>query len=304
MSTRTLVMSVALCVGSLLVSSPGFADDDRHAANSAISIEAANVTGWNRYLDQPRYRWDFLVPPLDLAGANTAGAYNPGGGEPLPFTPDSQLDTVMVSVADPFLEVVFPPFDVSVVNPSAVNVPIRDVATMVRSDLVGRATLPFITDAPVTAPSQAAPDKPDPVTLRDWFKASGRMRIRCLQDGTAELNIRVRDLLPNRAYTVWAMWYLADGRIIPQPYGGVPNGYITDGDGDAELERTLNFCPMQAARYGIEGSRLLSIITHLHSDHVLYGAIPAPSAAGLPPGTVTHMQLEWNFPEDGIPLLD
>lgn len=300
MSTRILVLGVVLCVGPSL----GLADNDRHSTDSTISIKAANVTGWNRYLDQPRYRWDFLAPPLDLAGANTAGAYNPGASEPLPFSPESPLDTVMASVADPFLEVVFPPFDISVVDPAAVNIPIRDVATMVRSDLVSRATLPFITEAAVTAQSQAAPDKPDPVTLADWFEASGRMHIRCLRDGTAKLDIRVRDLLPNRAYTVWAMWYLAEGRIIPQPYGGVPNGYITDAHGDADFERKLNFCPMQAARYGIEGNRLLSIITHLHSDHVLYGAIPAPSAAGLPPGTVTHMQLEWNFPGDGIPLLD
>ena len=44
--------------------------------------------------------------------------------------------------------------------------------------------------------------------------------------------------------------------------------------------------------------------SHLHSDHVLYGAVPVPSGAGLPLGTVGHMQLEWNLPGAGVPLLD
>jgi len=175
---------------------------------------------------------------------------------------------------------------------------------MVRGDLVTRAALPFITNAAVTAQSQAAPDQPDPITLGDWLKASGNMRVSCEEDGTAEIKIKVHDLIPHRAYTVWAMWHLSDGRIFPQPFGGAPNGYITDEEGEAEYERTLNFCPLEAARNGIDNNRLLSIITHLHSDHVLYGAVPTPSGAGLPPGTVGHMQLEWNFPGAGVPLLN
>ncbi len=273
------------------------------AADQRLTIDAASVTGWNRYLGQPRYRWDFLAPPLDIAGANTVAAYNPGAAEPLPLTPNSPQETVLATVADPFLEVVFPPFKVDLTLPEAINVPLREVATLIRGDLVTRSALPFITRATVTAQSQAAPDKPNPITLGDWLKGSGRMTIKCRDNGTASLKVRVRDLIPRRAYTVWAMWHLADGRIIPQPFGGSPNAYITDEDGDAELERTLNFCPMVAATNGIDGNRLLSIITHLHSDHILYGAVPTPSGAGYPPGTVAHMQLEWNFPGDGVPLI-
>ena len=100
------------------------------------------------------------------------------------------------------------------------------------------------------------------------------------------------------------MWHLADGRIFPQPFGGVPNAYITNGNGDAVFRRMLNFFPQTAARDGIDGSRLLSIITHIHSDHILYGAVPFPGGAGFPPGSVGSMQLEWNFPGTGIRLID
>jgi hypothetical protein len=298
MMIKAVVLSLGLCLVSQLVHA------GERATGENATIKAASVTGWNRYLGEPRYRWDFLAPPLDIAGANTVAEYNPGGSEPLPLSPSSPPDTVLATLADPFLEIVFPPFKVDVTDPDAINVPLREVATMVRGDLTSRGSLPFITEAPVTAQSQAAPGQPNPITLGDWLKGSGRMRIHCRNDGTAKLEVRVRDLIPHRAYTVWAMWHLADGRIFPQPFGGAPNAYITDEDGDAEFERSLNFCPLVAARDGIDGNRLLSVITHLHSDHILYGAVPTPSGAGLPPGTVGHMQLEWNFPGSGTPLLD
>lgn len=291
MTSKTLIVGLMLCLGFQAV----YADD-------GVTIRAASVTGWNRYLGQARYRWDFLPPPLDIAGANTVAAYNPGADAPLPLSPASPLSTVLATVVDPFLEIDFPPFKVDIADPSAINVQLRDIATMVRGDLVTRSALPFINAAAVTAQSQSGPESPDPITLGDWLKGSGKMQIRCREDGSAKLKVRVRDLIPNRAYTVWAMWYLADGRIFPQPFGGAPNAYITDKHGDGELERELNFCPLIAARDGIDGNRLLSIITHLHSDHILYGAIPMPSAAGLPPGTVGHMQLEWNLPGSGTPI--
>lgn len=272
-------------------------------ADEVLQIKAANVTGWNRYLGQARYRWDFLVPPLDLAGANTVGEFDPGAAQSLPLTSNSPASTILASTADPFLEIVFPGLDINNTQSEVLNVPIREISTLIAGDLATRGSLPFISDATATERSQALPKDPDPITLGDWFKASGSMVIQCRDDGSARLHIQLRDLIPNRAYTVWAMWHLSIDRIFPQPFGGVPNGYITDSKGNADFRRELNFCPMEAARDGIEGSRLLSIITHLHLDHILYGGVPVPGGVGLPPGTVAHMQLEWNFPGSGVPLL-
>jgi len=162
--------------------------------------------------------------------------------------------------------------------------------------------LPFQSDAPIASQAKADSSS-EPITLQDWLKASGEMEFHCRENGTASLQIKVKDMVPNRAYTVWAMWHLADGRIFPQPFGGAPNAYITDNEGNASLKRELNFCPQDVAQNGIENNRLLSIITHLHSDHIIYGGVPVPTATGFPPGTVGHMQLEWNFPGVGIRLI-
>ncbi|GAB4195668.1 MAG: hypothetical protein Tsb002_28330 [Wenzhouxiangellaceae bacterium] len=293
MSLRRALLTSALLLSPLLGS-----------ATETLNVRAENVTGWNRYLGEVRYQWDFIAPPLDVAGANTMGEYNPSGAEPFGLTAATPGDAVLASLVDPFLEVVFPPFVVELTNPDAVNVPVRETATIVGGDAITRGVLPFIEDASASERSQAAPNSPAAITLDEWFEASGRMRIRCDNHGGAELTIRVRDLIPNRVYTVWAMWHLADGRIFPQPYGGVPNAYITDGRGNALFKRDLNFCPMEASRNGIDGNRLLSIITHIHSDHALYGAVPFPGGAGYPPGSVGSMQLEWNFPGTGIRLID
>ncbi|MDR4517108.1 MAG: hypothetical protein MRK00_06950 [Nitrosomonas sp.] len=312
-------MLVVLLCATFMLSQTSWATGNKNNRGVDVAvIKAENATGWNRHLGQVRYEWDFLSADLRTAGANTAGVYNPGHSQPMPITPDTPMDAVLATIVDPDLNIVFPgALDAFPPNPAGINVPLRDVGTWtsglinhrnadMNAPLVdhSRVTLPFHSEASIAVQAQAEPGSPDPITLGDWLKATGKMKIRCKPDGSAHLRISVSDLIPNRAYTVWAMWHRADGAIFPQPYGGVPNGYITDNNGDAVYERYLNYCPTEAAKYGIEGNRLLSIITHLHSDHILYGAVPTPTATGFPPGTVLHMQLEWNFPGTGVRLID
>ena len=76
---------------------------------------------------------------------------------------------------------------------------------------------------------------------------------------------------------------------------GRPNVIITNNEGDGTLERDLNFCPVDAALEGVDGKRLAEIGVHLHSDHAAYGPVPAPLAAGFPPGTVLHEHLTFNL---------
>ena len=101
-------------------------------------------------------------------------------------------------------------------------------------------------------------------------------------------------------YTAWAIWLILDGsdpgpRPFPMPFGGAPNAFITDKEGSATFKRALNFCPWDAAEEGVGENRLIGIGVHLHSDHALYGSIPAPFAGGLLPGTVLHSHLGWNL---------
>ena len=306
---------------SLMFYQVSWADKDNNHEDSGHDvtvIKAENATGWNRYLGQVRYEWDFLSDGLRTAGAHTTGIYNPDGDEPLPITPNTAMDAVLATIVDPELNVVFPgALDAFPPNPDGINVPLREVGTWTTglinhrngnavTPLVdhSRVSLPFHVDAPIATQAQSGALSSDHITLGDWLKASGKMAIRCTPEGHAELSIKVKDLIPDRAYTVWAMWHRANGSIFPQPFGGVPNAFVTDKHGDARLERHLNFCPTEAAENGIDGNRLLSIITHLHSDHILYGGVPTPTATGFPPGSVLHMQLEWNFPGAGVRLIN
>ena len=77
--------------------------------------------------------------------------------------------------------------------------------------------------------------------------------------------------------------------------GGAPNVIITNNEGDGTLERDLNFLPVDAALEVVDGKRLAEIGANLHSDHAAYGPVPAPLAAGFPPGTVLHEHLAFNL---------
>jgi len=99
-------------------------------AKELVSINAEVVTGWNRFLGQVRYQWDFLETPLNEAGASTVGVFNPDGDEALPLTSATPNDAILATIADPFLNVVFPgALDAFPPNPDGLNVPLREVGT-------------------------------------------------------------------------------------------------------------------------------------------------------------------------------
>jgi len=267
-----------------------------------FNIQGYVVTGLNRILSQPAFIFPEVEPFPAGIGFNTVGEFNPNGPDPLPLTPATPGSTILASIQDPFFDRPnFPPTD-----PLLVNVQLRDVATWVAPpNLQNRAALAPHLNVPTLAYSQAEPTSLTPITLEDWFKAKGKMQIKCEEDGNS-VKIKFKGLIPNRLYTVWALWVILDENdprhgIWPQPLGGVPNVYMTDKDGDATFERKLNFCPLEAAENGVNGNVLLTIATHLHSDGVAYGGLPAPIAAGSPPGIVLHAVLEWNM-GNGIPV--
>lgn len=267
-----------------------------------FNVQGYVVTGLNRILGQPAFVFPEVAPFPEGIGFNTVAEFNPNGPDPLPLTPASPDGAILASMLDPFFDPPnFPPAD-----PSLANVQLRDVATWVfPPDLQSRAALAPHLSAPALAYSQAEPNSPTPITLEDWFKAEGKMKIKCNDDGNS-VKIRLKGLVPNRLYTVWALWVILDENdprngIWPQPLGGVPNAYMTDDKGRATFKRELNFCPPEAAETGVNGNVFLTIATHLHSDGVAYGGLPSPIAAGFPPGTVLHATLEWNM-GNGIPL--
>ena len=294
----TLALFAALAVSIAACSSDTVGDSQE--------FEAVVVTGLNRLFGQPIFSYRFMpVPYNEKFGFEMLGVYNEAGPDPLPLTAESPDTAVLASLVD--VNGVGPPEAVlQNVDPALINVPLRDVKTWVLPpDLEKRAIVPPHLVGPIVGATQSEPA--GPITKADWFKASGTATINCIPGGNS-VSIHMRSLIANRVYTVWAIWLdpaspetqKAAGaprqpHFIPVPFGGTPNSFITDKNGDATFERDLNFCPMDAARQGVDGNILASIEAHLHSDHTAYGAVPAPLAAGYPPGTVLHGHLNWNL---------
>ncbi len=269
--------------------SPGVAA----AMADAVEFEAIVSTGLNRRLGKPILEFSFMPPPFkENWGFEMLGVYNPDGPLPLPLTADTPDNAVLVSLVD--ADGVGPPQAIfQNVAPELVNVPLRDIGTYANPKLDRGGAIPSQSDGPVIGATQADPS--GPITKGDWFKASGTLSVDCAPEGNS-VKVNVKTLVPNRLYTVWVLWLDPSGpRMIPVPLGGAPNVIITDNQGDGTLERNLNFCPIDAAKDGVDGKRLAEIGVHLHSDHAAYGPVPAPLAAGFPPGTVLHEQLTFDL---------
>ena len=250
------------------------------------TIDGVAVTGANRLLGEPV--WD-LGAPFGPGGFNFVYGYNEGGDEPFDLTPETPRNTLVATGADPNLLAMFG-MGLGDIDPDMINVPFRDVAIIV-DPAGGRAQVPSVLDVPGFAPSKSLPN--DDITLDEWLEAQGRLFIRCRADGTANIRVRMRNLIVNGVYTLWGVFGLdldEDGTpdsVVPMALGGVPNVTIGDKNGRATIVRTINFCPMTEPK-------MLTINIAWHSDGNAYGAVPELTLAGLPGGIITHDQI--NFP--------
>ena len=264
-------------------------------------FDADNSTGLNRSKGVPVFEFELPNGAVVTPGFNAVGEYDPdpAATNSIPLDPMTPDNAILASFLDPTA-----PFGGQPVDPDLLNVPLRDVQTWTNFaptfDLSTRSTPPAHLDAPVfPGVSQAEPNPAEDVTLGEWFQAEGKMHIKCNVQGNS-VKIDLSGLVPNRLYTVWALWFVPgpSPAVFPQPFGGVPNAYVTDSNGKATFERDLNFCPPVVAQAPFDGKILIEIATHLHSDHIAYGGIPAPIQGGpdaMPPGTVLHGQLTWNM---------
>lgn len=264
-------------------------------------IDSDNATGLNRSKGVPLYKFELPNGAVVTPGFDALGEYDPdpAATNSIPLDPLTPDNTILASFLDPKAFFAGQP-----VNPALLNVLLRDVQTWTNFapafNLSTRSTPPAHLDAPVfPGVSQAEPNPEEDVTMGEWFEAKGKMRIKCNVKGNS-VKIKLRGLLPNRLYTVWALWFVPgpNPAIFPQPLGGVPNVYVTDRNGRATFKRNLNFCPPEAAQAPFDGKILVELATHLHSDHIAYGGIPSPIQGGpnaMPPGTVLHGVLSWNM---------
>jgi hypothetical protein len=239
------------------------------------------ATGTNRLFGKPL--WD--LGSLGTRGATNLAAHNPNGNEPSPLTPDMPGSTVLATYVDPanLAEMNMKPEQV---DPSTINVPLRDVKVV--ADLAGRqrvALKGILQVLNASDPSQAEPSSP--ITLADWRKAKGKATIKC-SDSSSLVLLEFRGLIPNRLYTAWGVF--SGPMPIPLALGGAPCVFVTNNLGSATFQRTLNFCPLRPTP---GQPQFLFIEILYHSDQQVYGLVPALPMAGLHIGAVVHTQLEF-----------
>lgn len=271
-----------------------YRDDHRWNPKPTLVSKGIAATGTNRLLGQPIF--DHGILNNGTRGFTAVAGYNPNGDLPIELTPDTPLNTILATTVDPlFIEGTDVTIDNLVVP---VNIPIHR-PLMVINGFDERGQLPHAAD--VTPPTRSMITPDGPVTLRQWLKAKGRLRIVCDSEDTSKVTIKFRNMIPYGVYTVWAAWgNELEPRWKARPFGGAPSAFIADGNGRAIFKRPLQNCP---AIIPDDNSvdRLLFLSVLFHSDGSLYGAVPEPWGLGLPLGTVTQAHI--NFPVNVVDIL-
>lgn len=276
-------------------------------------------TGLNRNLGQPIWRFPALEPfvplfgdPVALLGFNTVGALDAlvgvGAGNSAPLSPASPGDTILASHLDP-IGLGFVGLDPSTVPFSVLNVPLDETAVLVDDFGVNREDVVCATDSSALNVITRAGPCDDTLTLATWQRARGVGVFDCRSDGSARARLFMRNLRPNRLYTVWLIIEdFASGPqflVRPIPFGGVPNVVISDRWGRGQLDRELNYCPH-------EQDQALGLAVVMRGNGENFGGVATPflnqqdpatafdGLAGLIPGSVAFVQLSFNI--TGIPV--
>ncbi|PPC91352.1 MAG: hypothetical protein CTY34_04050 [Methylobacter sp.] len=276
-------------------------------------VNGVAVTGFNEVCGEAVVNLP-LPPPLspDFHGA-FIGEYDTTQGaiDAIPFTPTNcNPNSLVATTTDPVYRDAF-----GFPDPDSrlKNIPLRKVPTTVTFD-DQRSELSSIGVFPPNPFPPTKNQSNDPITLGDWLSARGNMTIVCKSDGSASVVIRMRKLIPDSIYSAIAVWnttppFLNQPTVFPLPFGGVPNIFVTDAEGNGVFKRRLAACPMDPTP---DGSRLLFVDIGFHSANTVSGAVPVPlfetktfiqsdgstfrSAIG--PGTAAHDQLDFFIATD------
>lgn len=261
-----------------------------HSGKVRRVIQGIVATGLNDSWGEPVFDFGEPYGPFHFA---SMGIYNPNGNEPLPLSKNvSDSDILATAVHPVFLALARKTR--ADVKPEWENIPLRDVP--VNTDFSYTNTDPAyskssvlrsIKDANPVEVSQAKPSFP--ITVGDWKKARGVVTIDCESDNFSTLKVKVKDMIPNRLYSVGAT--LGGPFLSPLTIGGAPNLITTDKNGYGSLERQLNFCPLTTES---APRPVLVINVAFSSVHQAFGSVPEPVFIdGYWLGMVTHNHLQF-----------
>jgi hypothetical protein len=111
---------------------------------------------------------------------------------------------------------------------------------------LGMNSLLFTQDAANPNPTPALPIlAPDghQVTLREWVRGFGEVKISCREKGT-KYKMRFEDLIPNGVYTVFSFSDMGTGRLATHPSGEDNSTFQASDDGEGVLSVVATPGPM------------------------------------------------------------
>ena len=269
---KKIIVLILLVVFSTTTSAHGKRGGDKER------IQGHVATGANIFLDKVLYTFP---EPWNQVTVISSGAFNDDGSDiALDLVTGMSGDTLIVNKVDPVLAG-FP-------NVFPQNTPLREIPMYINADFdLGNPGGVFETQRDQLSRSWPG----NPITLREWSKAKGVMKLKCKKSGNASAKITFRNMIPNGLYTVWATSGTDEGGLTAVPFGGAPNVFVADDQGNGTWKRELNGCPTDTE--GVKNPLLLLEVAY-HSDNNIYGGIPDSAAGGRPFGLSTNTHL--NFP--------
>jgi len=253
---------------SLSLSPASSFSEENYRGSNRFFIEGEVTTGFNVSKSEPMYD---LGGVLGGFGFHFVFAYAPGEDQPDLITEQTDENTLLASGVD--INFYAPVgVDPSIIDPDAINVPLRDIpvildglGTRAKLDPISRNN--YKSGATLSYPSDA-------LTVADWYKAKGYMKIKCHRNGGSNVVIKMAKLIPNGMYTVWGMFGadnngdgVRDG-FFPLPFGGVPNVFTADERGLGYFKRKLPFCPQ-------EDADMMTVEIAYQADGTAFAAAPA-----------------------------
>ena len=253
-------------------------------------VKGIAVTGFNRLYGEP-------VTSLGRFGDfgyDTIAVYNPQGQTPTKLSEHSSANELVATILDSNFLQSHGLKSLAEVPPELINVPLRDVGMNGGFNGISYASRPSeLEHQPYQpfSPSQAF--HMGDVTVENWMSAKGKLNILCNENGTAKVQMNLTNLIPHRLYSAWG--FFNSNEQMPfanfgpvRPFAGLPNMIVSDDHGKGDLNRDLNFCPMDLK----EGEFSLgAVFVNYHSDVEMHGGVLSFTEFDRYPGTVTHTQL-------------
>ena len=138
-------------------------------------------------------------------------------------------------------------------------------------------------------------------TIEEWNKIRGVVRYQCRRDGTARVEVAIRDAFPFGVYTMWDVGarnpLTGDESLYAVPLGGLPNILQADRRGCGHEVLEVPYCPGRPCEEGAESCSSYLSIAH-HWDYQVYGASPGGSFVGVPVGAFAANHMVWPMSGD------